>query len=167
MRRDHSLDPATVARVEVTVPPMVYGLVGREPSPDLAPGAARLCLGYLVAYALYHGRVDLDTYRSEHLSDRRTFDLAKRVEIRPDSNPDPNAFNPQTIRVVLEDGASFERTMTASLGSPERPLDADGLSEKFESNLAAVGRAEMAGPIRRRVEAILDQQDVTELFDLL
>jgi len=167
MREEHSIDPRDVDRVEVLVPPMVHRLVGRPPTSNLVPGAARLCLSYLVAHALYHGGIDLDAYRPACLHDGGVLDLASRIRVSADSNPDPNAFNPQTIMITLHDGRRLERTMVACLGSPERPLDGDKLQAKFESNLAVAGRAEVAKAIRQRVDQILELQDVTALLDLL
>lgn len=167
LRDEYTLRPGDVAKVEIDVPPMVHGLVGRVSAGDLVPGAARLCLPYLVSYTLRYGRVDLGAYRSECLRDPDVLELAARVEVRPDANPDPNAFNPQTVRIVLADGRTLERTMHASLGSPECPLDRAGLRAKFEGNLAAAGRQDVAGAIADQIAGLVELDDVEELLRLL
>lgn len=167
MRAEHALVPGDIVRVEIDVPPMVHGLVGRDATGNLVPGAARLCLPYLVAHGLRHGRIDLRTYRTECLSDPEVLEFASRVHVRPDENPDPNAFNPQTVRITLANGDTLERTVQASLGAPERPLDRAGLRAKFEGNLAAAGRDEAAEAIMDRVARLPELDDVGELLELL
>jgi len=167
LRSENDLTVKDVAKVEISVPPMVYDLVGRPASEGLTPGAARLCLPYLVFWILQHGSVDVNTYSSDRLRDSEALSFAARVTVFPDDNPDPNAFNPQTVRLFLQDGTVLERTMTATLGSPERPLTEEDLLRKVNDNLALGGRANVASAIVDNVRGILDLEDVTQLLDLM
>jgi len=167
LRAEHGLQADAVRAVEVSVPPLVHGLVGREPAADLAPGTARLCLRHLLAAALEDGRVDLRSCTRERLADPAVLDLARRVRIVAVPGRDPNALLPQSVRIELAHGRSLERTATATLGSPERPVDRERLEGKFRDNLAAGGCADRADAIIDAVAGIAALADVTALLDLL
>lgn len=162
---EHDFNFADVERVEAFVPPMIETLVGRQATPDLAPGVARLCLRYLVAYALREGDVQLTAYAESALRDPVLLELASRVSITVDDNSDPNAFDPQTVRITLRDGRRVQLTLERSLGSPQRPLPPARLEGKLRANFDAAGRAADADRVLELVRAITDLPDAATLIE--
>jgi 2-methylcitrate dehydratase PrpD len=167
LQRKHGFRKEDVESVDIHVPPMVFGLVGRRPTTDMPIGAARLCLAYLVPCLLEDGTVDVDTYRAERIQDPDLIAWTERVTIKADDNPDPNAFNPQSITVRLIDGSEHRITLDYSLGSPEHPLTTEQAKAKFDSAMTIGGRAEFAEPLYHLMESIEERRDLNELWTLL
>lgn len=120
-----------VARVTAAVPPLVERLVGRPDMPRPAANYARLCLPFVAATALLRGSVDVPDFRGERLADSGTHEMAKRIEMVVDGNPDENALVPQTIVVALKSGRRHEIRLDQVLGHPERPLSREQHLGKF------------------------------------
>jgi 2-methylcitrate dehydratase PrpD len=167
VQSEHGFSVNDVERITITVPSLVFDLVGRPPSVGMGVGAARLCLPYLVPNMLIDGTVDLATYTPERLSDPALFAHAARVNVLRSDNPDPNAFNPQWIEVVLTDGRTLTARTDAVLGSPERPLGAEGLRDKFDRAMAAAGRNDQAPAIAALVAELDARDDIAPLLELL
>ena len=127
----HGFAADDVARVTAMVPPLVRRLVGR---PDVAaPSAsyARLCLPFVTATALLRGTVDVPDFRGDRLGDPRVHDLARRVDVVVDDNPDENAMVPQTVRVTLRSGTTHEARLDRVVGHPQSPLSREQHLDKF------------------------------------
>ncbi len=167
LRAQHGFTLADVAQIEIWVPSMVHGLVGRPPSRDLIPGTARLCLAFLVAVALRDGGVGISSYADQQLRDETLLETADRVIIHIDDNPDPNAFDPQTVVVRLRSGVDHRITLSESLGSPSRPMSVNQLEDKFRGNLAAGGRQDHADSLIAAARGLPDTDDVCTMLDLM
>lgn len=167
LRAEHGFSLPEVERVEVQVPSMVKMLVGRDASMQLTPGSARLCLPYLIPIIVERGTLDLSAYSPESLENRTYLDFADSVEVTADDNPDPNAFNPQTITVFLKDGTVHSRRQDVSLGSPEMPMSAEQFAAKFSSNLLAAGRAVDEQGLRQALDELALTADVAQVVDQL
>lgn len=165
LQREHGFGLADVASVDIRVPPMVFGLVGRRPSASMSIGASRLCLAYLVPNLLRDGTITLETYQEDRVRDAATLEWSERVTITADDNPDPNAFDPQDIRVRLHDGTTLEVHVPASLGSPSYPMTATQVMDKFRAAMTAGGRADQVDAIADLVERIDDVPDAALLWE--
>lgn len=119
---DLKLDPDHVEAIEAHVPPLIARLVGRPVSADMTPAYARLCLPMLAALMITDGRIDPRRFVPETLADPALQDLARKLTITVDGNPDPNALFPQALVVRLADGSTIERAIPHTLGSPDAPL---------------------------------------------
>ncbi|OYY72776.1 MmgE/PrpD family protein [Sphingomonas sp. 28-63-12] len=115
-------DPAEIAWIELFVPPLVKRLVGRPMLGEMTPAYARLCLPLLAALMLRDGHVDPRAFTPATFADPAVLDLAGRVIVNDDGNPDPNALSPQRAVITLHDGTVAEHLIPATLGSPDAPL---------------------------------------------
>jgi aconitate decarboxylase len=167
LQREHGFTVDQVAAVTVRVPSLVFDLVGRPPEPGMDIGAARLCLALLIPHMLRDGTVDLGTYEPGRLNDTAMLEVARRVTIERDDNPDPNAFTPQYVDVTLTDGRRLTTTLTEVLGSPGNPLSAQGVEDKFRANLTSVGRADTADAVIELTAGLDDLSDIRPLLELL
>jgi 2-methylcitrate dehydratase PrpD len=120
-----------IARVTIEAPPLIHHLVGRpiEAAPEV--NYARLCLPFLAASMLRHGRLDLTSFTPDQLRDSATLALARRIEVIKSAVEDPAAFTPQRATITLHDGGVFTATVSDLLGSPPRPLSAKAQHEKL------------------------------------
>jgi 2-methylcitrate dehydratase PrpD len=130
--RAHALTADDISAVVLHAPPLVRRLVGRAASPDMKPSWARLCLPYLVARRLLHGPIGVTDFEPACYTDPALHALAARVRWEPNGVDDPNALEPQTLRVTCRDGRVLERTLDAVLGAPAARLDAAAQRAKFE-----------------------------------
>ena len=167
LQKEHGFTVDDVLKVEAHVPPMVKGLVGRQPTIDMQVGTARLCLAYLIPNALIDKTVTLRSYSEERMRDAQIIEAANRVSVIADSNPNPNAFDPQTINVTLKSGAEYSVTLPASLGSPSKPMSQAQLSEKFSQNLEAAGKSGEHDRLIHILDDLENLDDVSKLIELL
>jgi 2-methylcitrate dehydratase PrpD len=120
-----------VQRLEMFVPPLVHRLIGRQFHTDMTPAYARLCGPLLAALALRDGVIDPRCFTSEAFADAALAELAARVTIHTDDNPDRNALSPQRM-VVHGSNGRMDTHIPYTLGSPESPLSAAQTEAKLK-----------------------------------
>jgi 2-methylcitrate dehydratase PrpD len=170
LMRAHSLQPGDVDRITVRASSLIVRLVGRPAHPGMDSATARLCMGYAIATALLRGRVGIPDFDPDALAEARTFELAARVQVLDDGNPDPNAMSPQRVELRLKDGREFAVDMPAFPGSPERPLGVAEQDAKFEACCASAQPPLPAGQTRelaRRLRGLEAEQDLRGIIRLL
>lgn len=131
LRQREAIDARSVAGVRLLAPPLIHQLVGRPYRAEMAASYARLCFAYVAAVTLSKGTVALEDFTPDRLADPVLADLAARIEVAVDDNPDRNALLPQRLRVTLASGAVREETVTYTLGSPQNPLGRERHLAKF------------------------------------
>jgi 2-methylcitrate dehydratase PrpD len=170
LRAHQGITAADVARVTAGVPPLVARLVGRPDVP--APGAnyARLCLPFVAATALLRGRVDVPDFRGDALTAADAHELAGRIHVVVDGNPDENAIVPQIVDVELQDGRHHTVTLDRVIGHPAHPLSRDQNLDKFR-RCWTYGAERLVDAHAARVIELVDRleslPDVRELIRLL
>ena len=164
---DHTGGDA-VEQVTARVPPLVHRLVARRVTDDMDVNYARLCCRYVAAVALLRGRVGLGDFRPAALRDPDVLELARRVDVMVDGNPDPNALVPVTVEITLRDGRRETERIEVMYGNPARPMTRTAQLGKFRSNCAAAARPiapEAAERIIAGVARLESLPDVTALVD--
>lgn len=131
LQKQHGFTADDVAEIVIAAPPLVHRLVGRPIVEPLSANYARLCLQYCGATALDHGIVDIPDFRDLFLASPLRHELAKRIRVEADGNPDPNALSPQRITVRTKAGAEHVLDVPAALGAPANPLSLEQHLEKF------------------------------------
>jgi 2-methylcitrate dehydratase PrpD len=134
-----NLDPATVERLEAIVPPLVQRLVGRTMSRAMTPAYARLCLPLLASLMIADRTIDPRRFTEATFFDPAISNLARRVFVTVDDNPDPNALSPQRLVVTLTDGTIIARAIPDTLGSPTVPLSSEQAHAKRTRARALAG----------------------------
>ena len=157
-----------VEQVTARVPPLVHRLVARPVTDDMDVNYARLCCRYVAASALLRGRVVPEDFRPAALRDPDILELARRVDVIVDGNPDPNALVPVTVEINLRDGRSDTERVEVMYGHPARPMTRVAQLEKFSRNCAAAARPiapEAAERVIATVARLESLSDVTALVD--
>ena len=158
LRAAHDLQADDVARLTLAAPPLIHQLVGRPAQPDMDVTYARLCFQYVGALTLLRGGVDVADFGPEHLADPRVHDLARRLELVADGNPDPNALAPQAVTARLKDGRTLRVEVPHTLGSPERPLSRAQHLDKFR-RCWSCGAQPLADAAAERLIHLVDNLD--------
>ena len=106
----------------------------------------------------------------EALADPVGLDLARRIQVDVDANPDPNALTPVAVAVSLQGGRMHEVVVREVYGSPAKPMGREAHLAKFRANWISGARAlpEAAGErLIQLVDDLEDLPDVMALVDLM
>jgi 2-methylcitrate dehydratase PrpD len=128
-RRDFAA--AEVDKVTIIGPPLINRLCGRPLVASPSANYARLCMPFVGAKVLQHGTIDLAHFRGAELTDPTTHELARRIVMEADDNPDPNALVPQSVVVTLKDATVLRWSCTVMLANPARRLTREQHLAKF------------------------------------
>jgi 2-methylcitrate dehydratase PrpD len=148
---------------------LISRLVGRPPVANPAASYARLCLSYVVAKVLQHGEITIAQFSDAARADPQTFDLAARVRVLDNGNPDPNALAPQSVSVRLAGGATLTWHGATMLAHPSRPLSREQYLQKFRRCLdfpALPLRTDAAGQLEEQIDGLERLGDVRTLAGL-
>lgn len=168
LREQHPFEAADVVSVNVIGPPLIKRLCGRPDIPSPNANYARLCMPFVGAKVLQHGKIDLAHYRGAELTDPLTHELAKRVTMESDGNPDPNALVPQQVVITLKDGTTLRWNCTIMLANPARRFTREQHLTKFRRcvDFAEVPLREGAGEtlidLVDHLEQLTDVRELTE-----
>jgi 2-methylcitrate dehydratase PrpD len=122
----------SIDRLTAHIPPLIMRLVGRPFAAEMTPAYARLCLPLLVALMLRDGRIDPRRFTSETFADPLIRELAGKISIVLDDNPDGNALGPQRLDIAYADGSSESINIPHALGSPDAPMSPAQLAAKYD-----------------------------------
>lgn len=154
-----------VEAVRFHVPPLTARLIGRPLREDMTVAYSRLCLQFVGATSLRFGTVGLEHFSPQRLRDPETLDLARRLAVETDDNPDPNALGPQRVELRLRGGRRREVAVEHVLGSPERPLTATQARAKFDACFRAfdIPAPERLWETASRLETLPDAGELARL----
>ena len=170
LRRQRTFETGEVVAVNIIGPPLIKRLCGRPDIPAPNANYARLCMSFIGAKVLLHGKLDLVHFRGAELNEPATHELAKRITMESDGNPDPNALVPQEVIVKLEDGTVLRWRCEIMLANPARRLTREQHIAKFRHCLdfAQETLAPDAGDtLIRLVDRLEELSDVRELMQPL
>jgi aconitate decarboxylase len=168
LREQRPFPVEDVAAVQVVGPPLIKRLCGR---PDIgSPNAsyARLCIAFIGAKVLLHRKLDLAHYRGAELTDPATHELAKRIVMQSDGNPDPNAMAPQKVVITLKDATVLRWHCPVMLANPARRLGREQHLAKFRRCLDFAkeplrpGAGDTMIDLVDRLERLADVRELTE-----
>ncbi|MBT4485973.1 MAG: MmgE/PrpD family protein [Rhodospirillaceae bacterium] len=170
LQRQEGFTAAEIERIEAAVPPLIHHLVGRPVEDTMTTNYARLCAQYVTSHALHRNGIGVDAYDPSALTDPETMDLARRIRIEIDDNPDPNALVPVAITVILKSGAHHAIAIQDVYGSPANPMTHAAHLDKFRGNCAAAPRPMDAASVEALIETVEELEtldDVSRLVDLM
>lgn len=165
----HGFDASAVEKVEARTPSLTERLIGRPSKPGMTPNYARLSGQYVVARALLAGGVGIEDFYPEALRDPKTLELAGRVSIQTDDNPDPNALSPIEVAINMKSGERYEIALDAIYGAPAKPMTQEAHLAKFRKNCELAAPAvpkDQAEALIEAVEKVEDVDDMRSVLDL-
>ena len=161
LRRDVGFAHQDVAGIELRVArqAIVFG-ANPQPKDDLQ---AKVSLHHWVAVAAMTGRAGLAEGRAEMVADPEVKRLRGLVSVTEDPHC---ASDGATVAVTFRDSARHEVRVDHCIGSLERPMTDDELSEKFLGQVAFVLGSDRAERLLRACWALASLQDVADLTQL-
>ncbi|MGI4946502.1 MAG: MmgE/PrpD family protein [Janthinobacterium lividum] len=141
LRRQHGFVPEDVAAIAVAGSPRM-ATVNNIPAPkDVL--LAQFSIPFCVSLALYRDPVDPASFDEGVVRDPAIAAMTRRVTMSATPGQS-NLDLASTVTVTLRDGRTFSERVTVFTGTPERPLDRDGLRHKFMLLTKAHPQADMA-----------------------
>ena len=128
LRKAHSIDPATIGRVEIVVNPLAQTLCGRKAPRDSLEG--KLSLYHSAAVALIDGEAGVGQYLDARVTSPDVVALRDRIFVHTDEEI---SVEQARVRIALTDGASHETFVERARGSLGRPLTDAELEAKFRA----------------------------------
>jgi 2-methylcitrate dehydratase PrpD len=166
------LDSENIERINLTVSPEVYHLVGGPREAKLRPqtsSAAQFSLHFMVATTLLTGRAGLGATAPDCLTDRQTLALADRIHVASDErNRTGEVVGRTDLAVHTVSGEPIKLSSERPLGGPSNPIPNDMLRIKLEDCAAYAGRTIRPDTLDRfmeRVENIQHEPSASALFD--
>jgi 2-methylcitrate dehydratase PrpD len=167
LRRQHGIEPDSIERIECRVPAGEIPIVCEPREAKLRPRTpydAQFSLAYSVAAALVDGRVGLDTYAKERITDERVLGLASRVEHVVDpASRFPDGF-PGWVRIRLRDGRLYEAREPDGRGGAARPIEPEAIVAKFRDNAGRVLPPARVAAIEQAALSLDELSDVSALM---
>lgn len=165
----HGFEAHEVEHVRVHAPSLIARLVGRHAQENMNAGYAKLCMGYCVATALLTGGVGIEDFDPAALADPARLELARRIEVVINGNPDDNALGPQSVEIKLVDGRVFTMDVPQLLGYPDYPFSRERQLKKFAACLRSAPvhfEARQVQELLTTLETLDDLPDVRRIVDL-
>lgn len=170
LQRAKGFTAKDIVSIAAHVPPLTYQLVARPSRPGMTPNQARLCIPYVVARSVRDGSLGVRDFTADALSDPETFELAGRISVARDDNPDPSALSPVAVTITLQSGEVIEGAKSVIYGNPGNPMTRDTHIDKFRTNWATA-RTPLPEAHGESLIEIVDQidqcDDINALIDLL
>ncbi len=162
LMEEHDLNSDNVDRIEVTVPPYTYKLVGHPFQVGANPKVnAQFSIRYCIANALVRKSSKLEHFEESSIRDPKVLQLAEKVEIISDPGMEVRGHTPLDMRVLTKDGKEYVKQMNIAPGFPGNPLSQEEHLQRF---LDCVGFAAKP-PQGQNIEKILDAVGHLETID--
>jgi 2-methylcitrate dehydratase PrpD len=145
LRAAHRIDPAMIAKVEVTINPLAQQLCGNKSPRNGLEG--KLSLYHSAVVALLDGDAGVHQYADARVNDPRVVAFREKIALRDDAAIGKEQAR---VRITLTNGKNLEMFVEHARGCLQRPMSDADLSAKFRG-LAA---AELAP---RAVEQLIEQ----------
>jgi 2-methylcitrate dehydratase PrpD len=155
-----------IARITVVGPPLIVRLCARPDLPAPSGNYARLCMAFIGAKVVQHGRITLADYRDDALTDPRTHELAALFAMTVNDNPDPNALTPHELVVSLRDGTEHVWRCESMLASPRRRLTRAQHLAKFRDCCGYAADRLADDAIDRLIDMVDRLDEIADVRDL-
>ena len=135
LKREHKIDFAEVARIEVRIPPERYQ---RHYHAEVKTGLrGKFAINYVVALALLDGKLEIATFTDEKVNQPQVQDGLSKVNVIVDESiPEPGPYCP--VSVELKNGARHSYTARIAKGDPRNPMSESEVLDKFRGNARTV-----------------------------
>ena len=164
----NGLKPADIKHARLTVTPFIEKITGLPFNPGDDPQVdAQFNIFYSVASVLLRGHLKIEDIQPPAIFDPAVRPMIDRIEMVVDRSLNTK-LSPVTVEIATQDGRSFREHVKYLPGTPETPLSAQEVQEKFDA-CTALGvdplEGERAKRLIDRVLAIESVSDMRQFFD--
>ncbi len=164
----HGLKPEDISHARLTVTPFIEKITGQPFNPGDEPQVdAQFNLYYSVASVLLRGHLNIEDIQPPAVFDSAVKPMIERIEMVVDRSLNTK-LSPVTVEIATKDGREFREQVRHLPGTPETPLSAAEIEEKFNA-CTALGvdplEADRARLMIERVRGIEGVADMRGFFD--
>ena len=164
LNREHKINFADVAKIEVSIPPERYR---RHYHAEVRTGLrGKFAINYVVALGIMDGKLEIATFTDEKVNQPQTQEALRKVKVIVDESiPEPGLYCPVTVE--MKNGTRYTHTARIAKGDPRNPMTDEEVLQKFRSNAKSVLSQEQAGKLAAVVhdlEAVSNIRQVTALL---
>ncbi len=164
LKREHCINYADVAKVEVSIPPLRYK---RHFHPSVTTGLkGKFAINYVVALCILDGKLEKKSFSDSKANDPRVQEALAKIQVIVDNAiPEPGTYCPVTVE--LKNGTRLTHTATIPRGHPKNPLTEHEVLDKFRDNaseLIARKQCEELISAVMNLESIRRLEELTELL---
>jgi 2-methylcitrate dehydratase PrpD len=160
LNREHGIDFADVAKIEVSIPPSRYQ---RHFHAQVKTGLrGKFAINYVVALSVLEGKLDNDTFTDAKASDPLVQQALGKVHvIIDDSIPEPGTYCPVTIE--LKNGSRLSHTARIAKGHPKNPMTESEVLAKFRNNASGIVSSENSEQL---IMALRNLEEIGDLHEV-
>lgn len=131
--------------------------------------AAQYSLPYVVGATLAYGPMHYEAYETSHHQDPNILSIIDKVSAYHDKALQDARLNRMSAHAVirLDDGQQLESIIEMALGSPEWPLDREGILSKAHALATVVDPSLKIDNIAAAIDALPKAENILKLTDLL
>lgn len=169
IQNSNTINVDQIDSVEAKVPSLTHHLVGRPIHDAMEISYARLNGQFAASIMLQKRFIDIDDFTIDAIRNKSSLDLARKVHIKIDDNPDPNALSPVEVEIRMENGEKFFKRLDTVYGNPNKPLTRDAHLAKFRRNWKASAISlpiEDGEEIIKIIDNLEEVEDIRTLIDL-
>jgi len=132
LMKDHHLAAEEVEKINITVPPYCYKLVGHPFRLGDNPRVnAQFSIQYCVANALMRGSSKLEHFEESNVKDPKIMELAQRVYVTADAALDQRGHTALDMEVSMKGGGVYQGSVDIAIGFPGNPLSQEEHEQRF------------------------------------
>lgn len=164
LKREHRIDFADVAKIEVSIPPLRYQ---RHFHPEVRTGLrGKFAINYVVALCVLEGKLDHESFTDAKANNPLVQQALSKVHvIIDDSIPEPGTYCP--INIELKNGTRLSHTARIAKGHPENPMTESEVLAKFRNNAREIISAEQSEELIAALQNLEEVGDLRNLTGLL
>ena len=132
--------------------------------------AAQMNMYYGLSVMTLRGDVSAEDYSEEAIADPKVLALMPRIKISVDPEIEckgPAFRHAARITVQRTDGRTFTREILHRRGSPENPVNAEGVERKFDANVSRLLRSGAVDRLKHLAARLDALTDVKEIIDIV
>lgn len=164
----NGLKPSDIKHARLIVTPFIEKITGQPFNPGDDPQVdAQFNLYYSVASVLLRGHLKIEDIQPPAVFDPAVKPMIERIEMVVDRSLNTK-LSPVTVEIATQDGRTFREQIRHLPGTPESPLSADEVQEKFDA-CTSLGvdplEADRARLLMDRVRGLEAVSDMRQFFD--
>jgi 2-methylcitrate dehydratase PrpD len=164
LQREHKINFADVAKMEVSIPPLRYA---RHYSAEVKTGLrGKFAINYVVATCFLEGKLEITTFTDEKVNQPQVQDAFSKVQVICDESiPEPGPYCP--VSVELNNGKRHSYTAKIAKGDPRNPMTESEVTEKFRGNAKLAISEKQTEAVIDAVNGLESVDNVKTIVDLL
>ncbi|MDP3387861.1 MAG: MmgE/PrpD family protein [Eubacteriales bacterium] len=140
LKDKHAIDNDLIEKIEVDTYLVGYKQCGTTEGSinPVTPTDAKFSTPYTIAEILVHGKITLDSFKTESIKNPKVQELLKKITVKPNgtfTERYPDHWGCKT-KIIMKDGTVLEVEIKDALGSVANPITEKDIKNKVEPLLA-------------------------------